>query len=565
MILKVLILIIIIASSVQAARYAVLAGNSHGGPGLSPLKYVKKDLESVKSILVDHCSFGSENILVIYNKSPIDIEKGIDSIQTKLKNDTNDLFLFYYSGHADAQSLKLGKSEFPLQKFKDRFTSMDANIRIGIFDACQSGSFTRLKGGQLAEPFLIDNNERIEGQVILSSSSSTENAQESDLYGSSIFTFHLVNALRGSADVSADGRVTLAEAYQYSYNHTVSSTAATWGGVQHPGYQFRLQGESDIVLADLNSRKTGLVIDAEISGKMTIADMNTTIVADFVKESGTKVIIALRNGKYKVYNTTNNKNYLVDASVEDALTTVEKTRFRSVKSVQSFAKGDAGAYRTAHLQLENSFLLLSFDEISDKMNTEFASYGIFGITPSFTLPSIKYVPAINSHFFPGHKYSLRTGLKLFDINEHRIFSGKKSNGIDTVQRSYHLSVKTNLRIIFSELVCRYNAGAILDGLYGEAGMQLNYISHSVNAQFDDSLFVVSLQKSTTDKGFTVLPIVCAGYEHRLFRFLNVGIAASYRIQTQPSRLYNFNTTNNRSRYKYDLRGFGGSLILTLKP
>jgi hypothetical protein len=555
----------IIAVSIHAARYAVLAGNSHGGPGFSPLKYVKKDLESVKSILIDHCSFSSENILVLYNKSQREIENGIDSIQHKLKADTNDLFLFYYSGHADAQSLKLGKSEFSLQQFRDRFASMDANIRIGIFDACQSGSFTRLKGGQLAEPFLVDNNERIEGQVILSSSSSTENAQESDLFGSSIFTFHFVNALRGSADLSADGRVTLAEAYQYTYNHTVSSTAASWGGVQHPGYQFRLQGESDIVLADLNSKQTGLVIESEIDGKVTIADMNSTIVADFVKESGKKVIIALRNGRYKVYNTFENKNYLVNATVDNSITTIEKSRFKSVRSVQSFAKGVGDVHASVHIQIDNGFMLLSFDEISDKMKNDLSSFGQFGITPSFTLPSIKYVPALNCHFFPGHKYSLRTGLKLLDIKDHSMFTGRGSNSIDTLKRSYRLLSSTSLRTIFGELVCRYDARSVLDGLYGEFGMQLNYVKHSVKTVFEDSLYFVSSENSISEKGIVVLPVLYAGYEHRVFGMLSVGVITGYRIQIQPSRLYNVGSDEYGSRYTYDFRGFSGSLVLSIKP
>jgi hypothetical protein len=555
----------IITASVHAARYAVLAGNSHGGQGFSALKYVRKDLESVKSILIDHCSFSSENILVMYNKSPVEIEKGIDSIQIKLQTDTNDLFLFYYSGHADAQALKLGKSEFSLQRFRERFTSMDANIRIGIFDACQSGSFTRLKGGQLAEPFLVDNNERIEGQVILSSSSSTENAQESDLFGSSIFTFHLVNALRGSADLSADGRVTLAEAYQYTYNHTVSSTAASWGGVQHPGYQFRLQGESDIVLADLNSKQTGLVIDSEINGKVTIADMNSTIVADFVKEPGKKVIIALRNGRYKVYNTVENKNFLAHTTVDNAITTIDKDRFRSVRSVESFAKGIANVNSVVHIQIDNGFMLLSFDEIAEKMKSDLSSFGLFGITSSFTLPSIRYVPALNLHFFPSHKYSLRTGLKLLDIKDRSLFTGTGSSGIDTLQRNYKLSSSTNLRIIFSELVCRYNARSVLDGLYGEFGFQLNHVKYSVKTSFEDSLYFVSLQNSMIDKGLVVLPVLYAGYGCRVFGMLSIGVTAGYRIQAQPSRPYNVSSTDKRSQYRYDLRGFSGSLVLSIKP
>ncbi|HMA64103.1 MAG TPA: hypothetical protein VKO63_02850, partial [Chitinispirillaceae bacterium] len=180
-------------------------------------------------------------------------------------------------------------------------------------------------------------------------------------------------------------------------------------------------------------------------------------------------------------------------------------------------------------------------------------------------PSVKYVPALNLHFFPGHKYSLRTGLKLLDIKDRSLFTGTASSGIDTLQRNYKLSSSTNLRIIFSELVCRYNARNVLDGLYGEFGFQLNYVKHSVKTSFDDSLYFVSSHSSTMNKGFAVLPVIYAGYERRVFRLLNIGVTTGYRIQTQPSRLYNIGNDGNRSQYRYDFRGFSGSLVLSIKP
>ena len=216
----------------------------------------------------------------------------------------NNMLLFYYSGHADQASLKMGGHDIRSMSLKEKLTSFPSDIRIGIFDACQSGSFTRIKGGTLDEPFLFRDDGKTKGQVILCSSSINENAQESDVYGNSIFTFHFVNALRGSGDVSGDGKVTLSEAYQYAYNHTLSSTAGSSGGIQHPSYQFRIQGEGDIVLADLNIRSCGIMLDADLTGNVTIFNEKSSVVADFEKERNSAIMIALNPGTYRVIKTS---------------------------------------------------------------------------------------------------------------------------------------------------------------------------------------------------------------------------------------------------------------------
>jgi len=89
------------------------------------------------------------------------------------------------------------------------------------------------------------------GEAILTSSAADEIALESREIGGSFFTHHLVSGLRGAADSSGDGIVTLAEAYQYAFSHTVSATAATVAGTQHPAYDYQLAGQGDLVLSEL--------------------------------------------------------------------------------------------------------------------------------------------------------------------------------------------------------------------------------------------------------------------------------------------------------------------------
>lgn len=72
-----------------------------------------------------------------------------------------------------------------------------------------------------------------------SPSSADEAAQESDRIGGSFFTHALVSGMRGAADASGDGKITLTEAYRFAFEETLQRTAQTQFGSQHPAYEIR--------------------------------------------------------------------------------------------------------------------------------------------------------------------------------------------------------------------------------------------------------------------------------------------------------------------------------------
>ena len=111
---------------------------------------------------------------------------------------------------------------------------------ITILDACASGAITRLKGGRPHPAFLTDASSQVKGYAFLTSSSENEAAQESERLQGSFFTQALLTGLRGAADVSGDGRVTLGEAYQFAFTETLAQTTSTQGGAQHPAYDIKM-------------------------------------------------------------------------------------------------------------------------------------------------------------------------------------------------------------------------------------------------------------------------------------------------------------------------------------
>src|SRR3989454_6549233 len=132
----------------------------------------------------------------------------------------------------------------PLVELREALRSAPADVRIGLLDSCQSGASTRPKGVRAAPAFDVQQAQaasmRPKGLVLIASSAADEESQESDAIGASFFTHYLASGLMGDADASGDGRVTLAEAYAYTYGRTVGTTADTEAGIQHPVYLYDL-------------------------------------------------------------------------------------------------------------------------------------------------------------------------------------------------------------------------------------------------------------------------------------------------------------------------------------
>ena len=140
---------------------------------------------------------------------------------------------------------------FSYKEIRKIIRELPANVRVAILDSCASGAFTRTKGGVRRKPFLVDTSTRVRGYAVLTSSSATEAAQESDRVGGSFFTHYLTSGLRGAADANGDKRVTINEAYNYAFNETLARTESTRAGPQHPNYDFQIRGSGDLVLTDL--------------------------------------------------------------------------------------------------------------------------------------------------------------------------------------------------------------------------------------------------------------------------------------------------------------------------
>jgi hypothetical protein len=138
------------------------------------------------------------------------------------------------------------------------------------------------------------------GHAFLTSSAETEAAQESDHIGASYFTHYLVSGLRGAADVTGDGRVTLNEAYQFAFNETLGKTAGSGAGAQHPSYDISLSGTGDVVITDVRHTTASIVLGESLDGRVFIRNAKQELVVELYKPQGRRVEIGLAAGEYEV-------------------------------------------------------------------------------------------------------------------------------------------------------------------------------------------------------------------------------------------------------------------------
>jgi hypothetical protein len=291
----------------EVRRYAILVGTNYGNADEPELRYAEEDARRLADVLGQFGNVAPEDLILLLDADADTVTRVMSEVDTRIRSaeesdDVETVLIVYYSGHADARAMHLRGTDLSFRKFKQLLRSSSADIRLFIIDACRSGGVTRVKGATPAEPFQITVDDRLRGEgiAIITSSAASEDAQESDRLGGSFFTHHLVTALLGAADRSADDKVTLAEAYEYAYTETIRSTSSA-RFVQHPTYSFQIKGRADLVLTRLDQavRDRGeLVLENAGSYVLFMGSDTGPIVAEVSVEAMTS--LRLQEGDYLV-------------------------------------------------------------------------------------------------------------------------------------------------------------------------------------------------------------------------------------------------------------------------
>jgi hypothetical protein len=289
----------------RTRRLALVIGANRGGAERASLRYAVTDAERFANLLTRMGGVQPTDSVVLREPTRaavLDALAGTRSRTAALRAQaTRTEVLVYFSGHADERGLMLGREVMLYPELRQAIAAIGADVGIAILDACASGAITRLKGGRPSPAFLTDDSIRAQGYAFLTSSSETEAAQEAEHLQGSFFTHALLTGLRGAADASGDGKVTLGEAYQFAFAETVVQTAATQAGAQHPAYDIKMAGSGDVVMTDVRQNSASLILGAEFDGRFLVMDSHRRLIAELVKPAGRRVELGLEPGQYQVY------------------------------------------------------------------------------------------------------------------------------------------------------------------------------------------------------------------------------------------------------------------------
>ena len=325
-------------------RFALVMGANNGGENLTRLRYAASDARSFATVMTELGGVASSDLILLIDPGIASFRGAASRLQSSAAAATaagnRCELVLYYSGHSDDEGLLLGKDKLGYSELRAAIEKVPAAVRVAILDSCSSGSLTRAKGGSSKPAFLVDASSIQEGHAYITSSSADEAAQESDRIGGSFFTHYLVSALRGAADSRGEGKVTLNEAYAYSFRETLASTENTQYGPQHPGYEISLTGSGDLVVTDLRSSKAGLSFSEELAGEIYVRDAKGNLSVELDKASGDRMELGLPPGKYSVAMvngaTRSQADVLVANGAKAALTAAD---FRSVAADPTGARG----------------------------------------------------------------------------------------------------------------------------------------------------------------------------------------------------------------------------------
>jgi hypothetical protein len=303
-------------------RYAIVIGNDLGAPGEERLSYAESDARKVLDVLQSLGDFPAENTVLLLGRDPSEVQRALISLNARIRAESNAsreaVLVVYYSGHADARSLHLGKDALEISLLRRLVQGSAAAFRLLLLDACRSGALTRVKGAAAIAPFEIGVDERLsgEGVAFLTSSAADEDSQESDELRGSFFTHYLVSGLRGAADKNANGAVSVEEAYDYAYQHTLRASSRTFHGLQHPTFHFDLKGKGGIPLTwvhRLGGRGVLLRIPTGRSYLLFARDANGPVVAEVDVGDGRRQL-ALEPGRY--FARGRGPDHLLEGSIE---------------------------------------------------------------------------------------------------------------------------------------------------------------------------------------------------------------------------------------------------------
>ena len=254
-------------------RWAVVIGvGQYENVTIPRLRYTVPDAEAIHQTLVGPAAFKKDNVLLLTDRSErkptlrnIKWALGTFLGRSAKKDDT---VVIFFAGHgapevdtrglerdglakylipSDADPDDLYSTALPMDELQTIFGRIEAERVVAFLDACYSGaaggrtfSSKRTRAGAVDDLFL-ERLTRSKGRAIVTASRTNEVSIELPELGHGIFSYFLVDGLKGAADLNRDGIVSLQELYEFVEQQVATKSRAV-GGNQHPVMKGELEG-----------------------------------------------------------------------------------------------------------------------------------------------------------------------------------------------------------------------------------------------------------------------------------------------------------------------------------
>jgi hypothetical protein len=259
-------------------RWAVVVGvGRYESPDIPRLRYTVPDAEAVYQVLTGPAGFKPEHVLLLTDRTEkkptyrnLKWALGTFLARSAQKDDT---VVIFFAGHgapevdqrglerdglakylvpSDADPDDLYSTALPMDELQTIFGRIEAERVVVFLDACYSGAaggrtFTskKTRSAHLDDLFL-ERLTRAKGRAIITASRPAEVSLELPELGHGLFTFYILQGLKGAADLNRDGIVSLQELYEY-VEQQVSQKSRAVGGNQHPVMKGELEGVLPLV------------------------------------------------------------------------------------------------------------------------------------------------------------------------------------------------------------------------------------------------------------------------------------------------------------------------------
>jgi uncharacterized caspase-like protein/peptidoglycan/xylan/chitin deacetylase (PgdA/CDA1 family) len=273
------------------------------------LQYAVRDAEGVGQVLVQKFGFAPERVITLKNEQATraGILGAFHDLLERGKNtgglQPNDRVFMFFAGHGATRKLSSGRDlgyivpydadpdnlatdGIPMTEIQNIAESLPAKHELFVMDACYSGLGLTRGGANAA--FLRENGRRL-GRQMLTAGGADQLVSDGGPNGHSVFTWTLLQALGGKADLNGDGMITATElaAYVAPAVSSVSQQTPAFGslpGSEGGDFVFELPEDTEF----LNTHTAQLSNDA-------IA-LNTRLDAKTSAPSATVVVKDLQGG-----------------------------------------------------------------------------------------------------------------------------------------------------------------------------------------------------------------------------------------------------------------------------